>query len=371
MKILLLGEYSNVHHTLAQGLRALGHEVVVASDGDGWKNYPRDIDLHRNVSSLSDSLRFMARLLRNFRKFRGYDIVQIINPVFIPLKAERILPFYKYLRKHNGRIVMGAFGMDYYYIKACLDMATFRYSDFNFGNTERTSEENTAFKRDWLYGAKGELNHVIAQDADAIVAGLYEYYASYSAHFTPTDKLHFIPFPVVLQSSSELPAREKGAPVRFFIGIQKRRSVYKGTDIMLQALERVKADRPEACIINKAVSVPFEEYVKLVNSSEVILDQLYSYTPAMNALEAMSRGLINVGGAEPENYAIVNEDTLRPIINVQPDEDDVYRKLLHLVDHRDELIPRLQKESTEYICKHHDHLKVARQYAALYEALMK
>lgn len=118
MKILLLGEYSNVHHTLAQGLRHLGHEVVVASDGDGWKNYPRDIDLRRNVPSKTDSLRFIGRLLRNFRKFKGYDIVQIINPVFIPLKAERILPFYKYLRRHNGRIVMGAMGMDYYYIKS-------------------------------------------------------------------------------------------------------------------------------------------------------------------------------------------------------------------------------------------------------------
>ena len=38
MKILLIGEYSNVHHTLALGLKALGHEVTVASDGDGWKN---------------------------------------------------------------------------------------------------------------------------------------------------------------------------------------------------------------------------------------------------------------------------------------------------------------------------------------------
>ena len=40
MKILLLGEYSNVHNTLAKGLRELGHKVTVASDGDGWKDYP-------------------------------------------------------------------------------------------------------------------------------------------------------------------------------------------------------------------------------------------------------------------------------------------------------------------------------------------
>lgn len=37
MKILLIGEYSNVHATLAQGLRSLGHHVVVASNGDFWK----------------------------------------------------------------------------------------------------------------------------------------------------------------------------------------------------------------------------------------------------------------------------------------------------------------------------------------------
>lgn len=47
MKILLLGDYSNVHATLASALRTLGHEVTLASDGDSWKNYPRDVDLKR------------------------------------------------------------------------------------------------------------------------------------------------------------------------------------------------------------------------------------------------------------------------------------------------------------------------------------
>lgn len=36
-KILLLGEYSNVHATLADGLRKLGHQVTVLSNGDFWK----------------------------------------------------------------------------------------------------------------------------------------------------------------------------------------------------------------------------------------------------------------------------------------------------------------------------------------------
>ena len=48
MRILLLGEYSNVHWTLAEGLRELGHDVTVVSDGDNWKNYLRDINLKRH-----------------------------------------------------------------------------------------------------------------------------------------------------------------------------------------------------------------------------------------------------------------------------------------------------------------------------------
>jgi len=47
MNILLIGEYSNVHATLAIGLRKLGHQVLVVSNGDFWKDYPRDIDVSR------------------------------------------------------------------------------------------------------------------------------------------------------------------------------------------------------------------------------------------------------------------------------------------------------------------------------------
>ena len=53
MRILLIGEYSNVHWTLAEGLRSLGHEVCVASNGDFWKNYKRNISLTRSKSKIS------------------------------------------------------------------------------------------------------------------------------------------------------------------------------------------------------------------------------------------------------------------------------------------------------------------------------
>jgi len=97
MKILLVGEYSNVHATLAQGLRALGHQVCVISNGDFWKNYPRDIDVARPDGRWG-GIRLMLRLLTLLPKMRGYDVVQLINPMFFELKAERLFFFYNYLR---------------------------------------------------------------------------------------------------------------------------------------------------------------------------------------------------------------------------------------------------------------------------------
>ena len=100
MKILLIGEYSNVHWTLAQGLRHLGHTVTVISNGDFWKNYPRDIDVARTPGKLGGIL-LMAKLYALLPRLRGYDVVQLINPMFFELKAERLFWFYNYLRKQH------------------------------------------------------------------------------------------------------------------------------------------------------------------------------------------------------------------------------------------------------------------------------
>ena len=73
MRILLLGEYSNVHNTLAEGMRALGHEVTVASNGDFWKDYPRDVDLARRTGKLG-GIALLAKVYALLPKWRDYDV---------------------------------------------------------------------------------------------------------------------------------------------------------------------------------------------------------------------------------------------------------------------------------------------------------
>ena len=393
MKILLLGEFSNVHWTLACALRRLGHEVTVVSNGDEWKAYPADISLIRKPGRWG-VVAYLLRVLLLLPKLRGYDVVQLINPVhFIDLKAERAVRIYDYLRRHNKKVFLGAFGYDYYYVYDSVVRRTLRYCDFYTPTREVHHEWNDANERDWLRTYKKEASIHVAETCDGIISGLYEYDVAYRPHFP--DKTTFIPMPIEMGDGLEvmgygvrvnderltinderltinenfqlasfnfqLPKR-----LRFFIGINRSRTMLKGTDIMLRALERIVADYPDRAEMVKAESVPFAEYKEMMRSSDVLLDQIYSYTPAMNALQAMSQGLIVVSGGEEENYEILGEKELRPIINVQPDEEDIYRQLEWLVLHP-ERIAQLKRDSIEYVRRHHDSLKVAERYLEAWE----
>ena len=374
-----MGEYSNVHATLAEGLRKLGHHVTVLSNGDFWKNYPRDIDLVRKPGKLG-GIMYMMKLYTNVHKLRGYDIVQLINPMFLELKAERIFPIYQYLRKHNKKIILGGFGMDYYWVSVCCKDKPLRYSDFNIGDELRTNADALKERKDWLGTEKGRLNQMIAEDCDGIITGLYEYWACYQPSFP--QKTTFIPFPIkpklitsrngnsyIHVENHQVIPLDIPRKVKLFIGINKSRSEYKGTDIMLKAAQAIAEKYPDKTELRIAENIPFAEYVKMMNGSDAILDQLYSYTPSMNPLEAMARGIICIGGGEPENYEIIHEDKLRPIINVLPNYESVYQELEHLVLHP-ELVPLLKQQSIEYISKHHDYIKVAKRYEAFYQKLL-
>ena len=364
MKILLVGEYSNVHATLAEGLRALGHKVTVLSDGDSWKNYPRDIDLARS-SGKWGGIKYMMEAVRLWPTLKGYDIVQLINPVFLDLKAERIMPFYRWLRRQNGRMFLGSFGIDKPWVEEGLKPETFLYSDFYVNGKRRHNAFTEEMEAIWLHGAKGKLFDRIADDCDGIVAALYENYICCKPKYE--GKLHFIPFPINLDKTTPKEPHPEYDGIRFFIGVQRERSEYKGTDVMLRALQRLKLQYPKQMEIVKTESVPFPIYQNLMNHSDVLLDQLYSYTPAMNGLLAMSKGLILVGGGEEEQYQLMQEPTLRPIINVRPTEEDICEQIdKRLIQAGSSELERLSADNVEYIRRHHDHIKIARKYIDLW-----
>lgn len=107
---------------------------------------------------------------------------------------------------------------------------------------------------------------------------------------------------------------------------------------------------------------PYDEYLSLLKSAHVVLDQLYSYTPATNALQAMAYGLNTVSGGAPEFYDFIGERELRPVIHVEPDYESVVRQLESVVLHPESIRPR-GLQGREFVVKHNDYRVVARRSA--------
>jgi hypothetical protein len=366
MRILLFEDYSTLHTLLAKGLRELGHQVTLVGNGNMFHDLPRDIDIRRSDGPFS-GIRHMTRMLSLLPRFTGYDIVQLINPDCFGLKAEREYFFYDFLRRHNRKMVVGAFGCDWYWVDDGLHHKTFRYGDFYIGNQMRNDAAAQQFIHEYVNTAKGDYCRYVMEDADRIPTCLYEYQACY-AHYFP-EKSEYIPLPIEIENDTPTHLFN-GKRLRFFIGIDKARSQYKGTDIMLSALEHIAAKHPDSCDIIKVEDLPYADYQQSMNSSDVMLDQLYSYTPSMNSLLAMSKGIIVVGGGEPEQYDLIHETSLRPIINVEPTYESVCAQLEWLIAHPQK-INQLKADSISYVKKHHDYKQIALSYEAMYQSLLQ
>lgn len=375
MKILFVGDASNLHNSLAAALRQLGHDVTVVGDGSRWMDTGRDIDLTREPGRMG-TLRYVARLLTILPRLAGYDVVHLASPIFLSLRPKRLRHVLDRLRRRNRLVVLSALATDPTYYDACHDGETYRYSDYRLvGDTPTpyvTSSEYIASRQDnWLLPEVREYNNYLLDNVDGVVACLWEYYAAYRRH-RPRLPLTYAGIPVdtdAITPLRDLDNTVTPAKVRFFIGIQRDRNVLKGTDLLLAAAKRVVERYPNDCELDVVENLPYAEYVNRMANADVILDQLYSYTPATNALTAMARGLVAVSGAEPEYYSLIGETANHPIVNVSPlVEGDIDRRLTFLVEHKD-CLPAMQRASRDFVVKHNDSRLVAVRHLQFWREL--
>ena len=111
--ILLLGDYSNCHRTLATGLRSLGCRVTVASDGSKWMNTGRDIDISRGQGKSGGARLLLRSSFGDLsRSLRGFDIVAVHDLNFLNLRPIWLRPLLRRIKKRNGSLFLTAMSTD-------------------------------------------------------------------------------------------------------------------------------------------------------------------------------------------------------------------------------------------------------------------
>ena len=364
MKVLFIGDASNARYTLAKGLRELGHEALVIGTGGGWRHMYVDICLERGAGRWG-AVVYLLRWLLLLPKLRGYDIVDFNGQFMMAFKPWLKRRFYDYLRKHNKYTITTSLGIGHYYVKGCVEAKLFRNSDFNIGDKPRTNAFAVEMADEWLRLPEVvKFSRHMAATSHLLVGTGYEYWASLN-HYFP-EKTCFVPLPIDLPEKP-VEVRETKRPVRFFIGIQKERNEEKGTDILWPVLQKLKNDYPDGVIINKAENVPYDEYCRMMADSDILIDQLYTCY-AMNALKAMTMGIVAATVAIPEAYELLGEKEMFPMIDLPCDAEGIYRQLEQYVLYPEKL-DKAKRQSLEFVNKHHHYIKVAQRYASLLDVL--
>lgn len=362
MKILLLGDFSACQLTLGKALADMGHTVTVASEGCRWMRTAASYSLRRPLPGKAGGALLYARL-RWLSPLRGYDVVSLISPSFAQLRPHRLRAIFDALRRDNGAVFLYAAGtdkamMDYYLSPAC----RLRYTEFRNpdGTPNTRTAANLAENMLWQQGEIADFCEYLYDHIDGVTTSLYEYHLPMVARLGEA-RVAYTGLPVELPPRPEVDI-DPSRPLHFMLGRDRHRKAWKGTD-RLETAARMAVDASRGrAVLSIVENVPYAEYLDLLGKADVLVDQLYSYTPAMNALLAMVRGKAVMSGGEEDFYDFIGERELRPVINVVPGDDASLAALFSRCIDDPADVRRRAAQGYDFVARHNDARLVARRH---------
>ena len=366
MKILIIGEYSGFAKNLKIGFESLGHDVIIFHEGDGWKK----IDLGKNTYSypFRRNFIFCGKSIRYSWFFRGlyyfpkfkidkgkysnyFDNVLIINYEFIRLSYQFWCPRFsmndiKSVTKKQSKIFLSACGDDYVYLSY---ISNFRY----FSSIQFNSATHKYFSKNLL-----KTFECVIKNINGVIPIMCEYaitYREYQKQNSDIKVFNTIPLPIeiIKNNTSNQFSKKK---IVIFHGLNR---ISKGSDIIIDALKKISEKYPEKIEVVIEGKIPLEKYLEIIKKAHIVIDQCYSYSYGMNGLYSLALGKVVLSGNEPENE--IEFRCKCPVINILPDEDDIFAKLEYFIQNPNE-IEIISKKSVDYVEKLHDSIIVAQKY---------
>jgi hypothetical protein len=349
MKILLVEDFSNYHVFLMKGLRSLGHEIDLYSQGDHHKETETTIKRDRKISYFA-----VFDFFKSIKLFKSYDIVQFIG---VPALRNNILLWLWMLfcsKKLKHKFFFCAVGCDYIFWtkgRAKLNIPLFeecqRYDHLYYSR-------RTTFK--------ARLCSYIMLKACHGVIGVNEYYEAYKDEKT---QLTAIPQPIDLKHYLFV-KRDFNKKLVVFHGIHYKREGFKGTPHIKAAFEILnkKYANDVVCICKGDMS--YSEYLSLIEDVDVILDQTNFVSYGMTALAGMAMGKIVASCSQNSNWLEqwlpkMGITEFPPILPLLPDKDQIVSQVEWILTNR-HLLPEMSLKGRNFVDKYHDAEVIASEF---------
>lgn len=366
MKILIVGEYSGFSKYLSRGLREIGHEAFVFSWGDGFKRIEQEDGITIDISNFavlgrpimgSHNLKRLFSNLKLSKKISSlsqyFDCALIINPCFIKQGHNILKPYpticqIKSMLKSQDNIYLSACGNDFIF-NSFLPLRG-KVSDFILSKFTRSLDVD-------------KINYLsFSEYIKGVIPVMIDYSEAYK-YFEKQYKYRILPtIPLPFDTQSVVECGYNGGTINIFHGVTRPEE--KGSPFIINAMKRIAEKYADKVKINIVSHLPLNEYLKILERADILIDQAYAKSYGMNAIEGLAMGKIVLSGNEPGNAEEFGV-TDCPVVNIKPDADDIYNKLEQLVNNIDK-VKQLSKESVQYARIIHDQKNVARKYIELF-----
>ena len=373
MKILLIGEYSGLHNSLKDGLQLNGHSVTLLGTGDGFKNYPVDIEVKSTIFEIP-FLKFIAKIIDKLLKFslndfelgfkaylkiktlKDFDIVQLINENAFKTTPWLETILVKKILKNNKNLFLLSCGVDYISVKYALENK-FKYSILTPYLNDKLLLKKYRHILKYNSSEFKKLHRYIYKNIKGVISSDLDYHIPLIGE---KKYLGMVPNPVNLKKLS-YDFVEIEDKVIIFHGINSKNSTKKGNDYFIRAMEIIKKNYKESVEYIEVQDLKYRDYMKSYCNCHIFLDQVYAYDQGYNALEAMAKGKVVFTGAEKEwlEHYGVSKDGIA--INALPDVNYLVEKLSILIENPKK-IKDISINARKFIEDHHSYDNVANIY---------
>ncbi|MEG0408982.1 MAG: glycosyltransferase family 1 protein [Bacilli bacterium] len=381
MKILLIGEYSGVHTNLKKILLNNGHSVYLIHDGDSYKKfdsndfsikYNRIISKNKIINTffsifylildliglkgLLQSLKYLGEI----RELKDFDIVQIINTKpFSQFGTWANYLLLKQVFKNNKKVYLCVLGDDFTWVKSCLEKKP-PYSMFD--NFKLKNIKDFIYSLTYVYGFGAKLiDQYVLKNVEEVIPGLYDYYFAYNAMGRNCSEVIPIAYEGTYKKNKEIKY-----PIRIFHGWQIGKELRKGNVIFDNAIKKLIKKYPDFIEYNVVQNVVYDEYIKLFDNSDIVVDQCYSLDKGVNALIGMSNGKVVFSGCDKLTKEYYSNGIENCLINAEPNEDKIFQQLEALILNKERII-QIQENARAYMENYHSYNYVYRQYCKIWK----
>lgn len=347
MKILLVGEFSGVHNNLKKGLLELGHDVKLAADGDGFKQIGYDYRIAPYKGNILGKFKNIFYLIRNIKKFIGYDVVQFISPFSLPYYYSFVFLTFLIFR-FNGKSVYYACGTDPAFLGA---KDRFRYFPFDDPDSKEYPKYNVLYMHHY---------RLFIRSVNVIIPAMYMYAVSY---FNNSKLSKVVLLPGSGRYGGSLSVKKN--QIRILFGITRKG--FKGAKYIIAALNRVQEIYGHKVKVSIVEKITYKEYLKCLDNCDVLIDQCKSYDYGMNAILGLENGIIVLSGLEKEAIEYSRYEDC-PVVNIIPDENKILEELIRLCEMNFHALTCLREKSLNYAIRNHNPSIIADTFEQIYSA---